>query len=250
MRVAALYDIHASLPALEAVLDEVRRLDLDIVGGGDVMPGPMPRETLALLRALAVRVEFIRGNGETAVIEQLSGRTPARVPEALRPLIAWTAGQLDEDRRRFVAAWPATRRMTLPPLGDVLFCHATPDSEDDIFTRLTPEAALRTVFDRTAASLVVCGHTHMPFDRRIGATRVVNAGSVGMPFGRPGADWLVLDTDVRPQHTEYDRDAAARRIRATTYPSADEFVSRNVLEVPSEQAMLAAFARVEISGQD
>src|SRR6266566_918822 len=82
--------------------------------------------------------------------------------------------------------------------------------------------------------VVVCGHTHMQFDRMIGPTRVVNAGSVGMPFGAPGADWLLLGSDVELRHTPYDLQSAAERIRATHYPQAEDFAMRNVLRPPSE----------------
>ena len=63
MRVAALYDIHGNLPALEAVLDDVRTAGVDsIVIGGDVVPGPLPRETLACLEALEIPVRFLHGD--------------------------------------------------------------------------------------------------------------------------------------------------------------------------------------------
>ena len=69
MRVAALYDIHGNLPALEAVLEEVRQAKVDqIVVGGDVVPGPMPRETLRRLLGLDLPTQFIHGNGELAVL--------------------------------------------------------------------------------------------------------------------------------------------------------------------------------------
>ena len=78
MRVAALYDIHGNLPALETVLDEVRRANVDLVViGGDVFPGPMPRETLACLRALPSPVRFIMGNGDRVVRMRMRGEEPA-----------------------------------------------------------------------------------------------------------------------------------------------------------------------------
>lgn len=126
------------------------------------------------------------------------------------------------------------------------FCHATPRSDTEIFTRLTPEEFLRPVFADVDAALVVCGHTHMQFDRTIGSTRIVNAGSVGMPFGDPGAYWLLLDPDAQLRHTAYDLEAAADRIRRTAYPGAEEFAARNVLHPRSEQETLTAFSRVEL----
>ena len=86
----------------------------------------------------------------------------------------------------------------------------------------------------------------MQFDRTIGTVRVVNAGSVGMPFGEPGAYWLLLGPDVQLQRTEYDLQEAAARIRATGYPNADEFAARNVLQPPAEADMLAMFGQAEL----
>jgi hypothetical protein len=78
----------------------------------------------------------------------------------------------------------------------------------------------------------------MQFDRMIGNVRVVNAGSVGMPFGKTGADWLLLGPDVAHRHTSYNLDQAAERIRATHYPQAREFAEKSVLDPPSEEDML------------
>ena len=243
-RVAAIYDIHGNLPALEAVLAEIRRLDVDqVVVGGDVLPGPMPRDTIDLLLSLEIPAQFILGNGEVAVLEQMAGREPVKVPEAYRPIIQWNAQQLDAEHRRVVAGWPKTMRLQISGLGAVLFCHATPRNEDDIFTRLTPEERLRPIFEGLDASMVVCGHTHMQFDRMIGNTRVMNAGSVGMPFGPPGADWLLLGPDVEPRHTAYDLESAAVRIRGTHYPQADDFAANNILRPPSAEQMLQLFTQ-------
>ena len=98
-RVAALYDIHGNLPALEAVLEEVRREGVDaIVVGGDVLPGPMPRECLDLLHSTGIRTEFIHGNGESAVLESLRGGELTAVPEAFREGIRWNGTQLPNER--------------------------------------------------------------------------------------------------------------------------------------------------------
>jgi len=244
MRVAALYDIHGNLPALEAVLDEMRRSGVDrVVVGGDVVPGPMPRECLASLWALDLPTEFIFGNGEREVLAELAGQETGNVPERYREVVRWVARELGPDDARAMASWPATVEVEIPGLGKVLFCHATPRSDTEIFTRRSPEKRLAPMFDAVGAAVVVCGHTHMQFDRRIGAVRVVNAGSVGMPFGAPGAHWLLLGPGVEPRRTPYDRDEAAARIRRATYPQAGDFAAGNVLDVPSEEQMLEAFAR-------
>jgi predicted phosphodiesterase len=247
MRVAAIYDIHGNLPALEAVLNDIRRAGVDrVVVGGDVVPGPMPRETLACLLGLDVPVEFLRGNGEAAVLAHRAGADPATLPEQARESVRWAAEQLRPEDERLLAGWPMTLRLEVGGVGAVLFCHATPRSDTEVFTRLTPEDRLVPVFDGLGIPVVVCGHTHMPFDRTVGPTRVVNAGSVGMPYGRPGADWLLLGPDVHLRHTDYDLDRAAGRIRATSYPQAAQFAARHVLKPPSESEILALFAKAEL----
>lgn len=243
IRVAALYDIHANLPALEAVLEEVRAADVDlVVVGGDVVPGPMPRETAECLLDSDLPLQFIQGNGDREVLAAMRGQ-PTAAPEPLQAVIHWNAGQLHDEYVHVLESWPSTLRLETAALGEILFCHATPRSDTEIFTRQTAEAVLRPLFDGLRVPLVVCGHTHMPFDRTVGATRVVNAGSVGMPFGQTGAHWLLLGTSVEFRRTGYDLGAAAARIRRTACPQAEEFAARNVLQCPGEEEMLAVFAR-------
>jgi len=247
VRVAAVYDIHGNLPALESVLAEIRQADVDrIVIGGDVVPGPMPSETLDLVLGLGLPTDAIQGNGESAVLAAFAGDELRTVPEAYREGIRWTARQLRPDQREAIASWPATVRIDMDPLGSVLFCHATPRNHTEIFTRLTPEERVSPAFDGVEERLVVCGHTHMQFDRIVGSKRVVNAGSVGMPFGSPDACWLLLGPEVRMRRTGYDVGGAAERIRRTSYPGAHEFAERNVLRPPSEEAMLELFTRGEL----
>jgi putative phosphoesterase len=247
MRVAAIYDIHGNLPALEAVLGEIRREAIDrLVVGGDVFPGPMAREALECLLRLEMPVYFIHGNGDRLVREQLAGTEAVHLPEQVREVIRWNAHQLDAGHERLLAGWPSTFRLTIDDLGEVLFCHATPRNDTEIFTRLTDEERLRAVFAGVEAPVVVCGHTHMQFDRRIGSLRVVNAGSVGMPFGRPGAYWLLLGPGLDLRRTDYDLGLAAARIRATAYPQAEEFAARHVLQPASEAEILARYSAAEL----
>ncbi len=248
-RVAALYDIHGNLPALDAVLAEVRRAGVELVViGGDVLPGPMPRETLDRLREVEIPSLFIQGNGDRDVLAVGAG-AEAAVPEAYRPAMQWVATQLEPERARWIAAWPAVVTVEVAGLGEVLFCHATPRSDTELFTRLTPEARVMAAFAGITAPVVVCGHTHMPFELRVAGIRVLNAGSVGMPFGPPGASWLLLGAEagVDFRHTPYDLAAAAARIRRTAYPQAAEFADHNVLEPPAAETMLDAFTRASRS---
>jgi putative phosphoesterase len=244
LRVAALYDIHGNLPALEAVLDELRQTGIDrLIVGGDVVPGPMPRETLERLRALDIPVQFIRGNGDREVAASMRGEETGAVPPRVRDIIRWNAEQLPADWERVISAWPETLRLPIQGLGEVMFCHATPQSDSEIFTRSTADNVLLRLFEDVKAPLAVCGHTHMQFDRTVGTTRIVNAGSVGMPFGEPGAYWLLLGPDVRLRRTSFDFEKAAARIRETKYPHAEDFAATNILRPPSESDMLEAFNR-------
>jgi putative phosphoesterase len=247
MRLAAIYDIHANLPALEAVLEEIRQEKIDqIVVGGDVFPGPMPIETIKCLLSVEIPIQFIHGNGDREVLALMRGVETDAVPEQFRESMRWVAQQLYPEYENLLASWPATLQVNIDGVSMALFCHATPRNDTEIFTRLTPEDRLKPVFDGINVPVVVCGHTHMQFDRMIGKIRVVNAGSVGMPFGESGAHWLLLGPDIQLRHTPYDLVQAAERIRGTQYPQAHDFAARNVLQPPSEQAMLEVFARAEL----
>jgi len=207
-RVAALYDIHANLPALDAVLAEAGDADLLLVGG-DFSRGPMPAETVDRLRGLDERVRFIRGNAD---------RIAAGEGE-------WEAGRLGAERLEFLAGLPETATVEIDGLGPVLFCHGSPRGDEDIVTAVTPPDRLERILAGVSEPVVVCGHTHHQFELRSRATSIVNAGSVGMPYeGRPGAFWAMLGPDVEHRTTAYDLDVAAAAIRASGFPDADELV--------------------------
>ena len=244
-RVAALYDIHGNLPALEAVLEDVRREGVDaIVVGGDVLPGPMPRECLDLLHSTGIRTEFIHGNGESAVLESLRGGELTAVPEAFRDGIRWNGTQIPNERVAAISAWPLTARFEIDGMGNVLFCHATPRNDTEIFTKLSSPERIWVMFAGVNAAIVVCGHTHMQFDLTVDVLRIVNAGSVGAPFANPGAYWALFGPDVQLRRTSYDVEAAASRIRRTDFPGAARFADSVVLPHP-ESAMLSFYAKVD-----
>jgi predicted phosphodiesterase len=211
VRVAALYDVHGNLPAFEAVLADPRLRDVDlIVCGGDLVAGPMPAACFDLLSAYGSRIRFVRGNADRNVMEL--GETHGG---------AWCAAELGPIRLAAVAAWPPA--IELAVAGGAMFCHATPRSDDEIVTRLTPDEELDAVLAGVASRLVVCGHTHVQVDRLVGARRFVVAGSVGRPYeGTRGAFWALLGDDVELLRTDYDSESAAAAIRATGYPDAED----------------------------
>ena len=230
MRVAALYDVHGNLPALEAVLAEVERESVDaIVFGGDIASGPMPRETVELVRSLDAL--FVRGNADRL-------DSPAMSPEHdIDTSRRWLESELDEEQ----ISWLANLDFSTV-IDDTLYVHATPQDDVTIITELTSDERLAELLDGVQQSRVVAGHTHMQLDRTVGSIRFVNPGSVGMPYeASPGAYWAILDDDVELRHTEYDRERAAAAVRATSYPHAEELAAENVLVVPSREEALAVF---------
>jgi putative phosphoesterase len=196
LRVAALYDVHGNLPALDAVLGEV---DADVIlVGGDAVAGPWPAETLARLRSLEGDVRFIRGNADREVVDQTPGLAPPHLMEFVR-------SRLSVEEIDFLGSLPLTESIAVDGLGTVLFCHATPRSDEEILTRISPDENWGAALEGVDTDVVVCGHTHMQFERTIGGIRLVNAGSIGMPYERePGAYWALFGPDVELRHTPYE----------------------------------------------
>jgi putative phosphoesterase len=197
VRVAALYDIHGNAPALDAVLAEV---DADLIlVGGDVAAGPWPSDTLERLRSLGDRARFIRGNADREIVDtEKGGLAPPEIMEFVR-------GRLSDDAIEFLGALPLTESVDVDGLGTVLFCHATPRSDEEILTRISPDERWRQALDGVDADVVVCGHTHVQFDRDVAGMRLVNAGSVGMPYeDEPGAYWALIGPEVELRRTVYE----------------------------------------------
>ena len=189
MRIAALYDIHGNLDALEAVLAEVRA-DLVVVGG-DVVAGSKPAEVLDALLACGMPLRWVMGNGDR---EALVDGTP-----------------LGDEHRALLSSFEPT-----VAIDGVLFCHGTPRSDTEVMTRISPADRLRRILADVDEKLVVCGHTHQQFDRTVDRWRIVNAGSVGMPYeGRAGAFWaLIVDGVPVLRRTDYDVDPDAEWLTA------------------------------------
>jgi diadenosine tetraphosphatase ApaH/serine/threonine PP2A family protein phosphatase len=213
MRVAALFDIHAMPWALEAVLAEV---DADaIVFGGDYLYGPCPRETVAMIRALDATV--LRGNCEDLADE-------------------WEREALQGDDLEWLQSLPLSA-----VVDDVLYCHASPTSNLPVTTAITPEQDVLRTFEGVTGTVVI-GHTHHQFDRSIGELRVVNAGSVGMPYeGEVAAFWTMLE-DGEPSHrrTPIDVARAVAETGASAWPHAREFVAENLLVAADRDEAIAS----------
>ncbi len=230
VRIAALYDVHGNLPALEAVLADVEEVGVDaVVCGGDALWGPFPRATLERLLAEGNRIRFLRGNTERELAEGRFFGDPW-----VDAVTRFAAEALGRDGLVLAASWPERLKLAVDGVGPALFCHATPRRDDEIVTLATPDVRLAAILAGTGERLVVAGHTHSQLDRTVARTRFVNAGSVGMPYeAEPGAYWAFLDAGaVELRRTPYDLEEAAARIRASGFPGADEFVRDNVLSNP------------------
>ena len=192
--VAALYDIHGNLPALEAVLAEIAREPVDLVDRRRRRDAWTNAARVARSPAGARRpARFIRGNGDRERLAEVEGRSSA-MPESLRRLLRLEPGPAHARRRsRAVGDWAGGQAVSsLPGLGSVLFCHATPRNDEEIVTRLMSDDVLRPKFDGARTSWCAVTRT-CSSSGAVGATRLVNAGSVGMPFERPAAAyWLRL----------------------------------------------------------
>jgi predicted phosphodiesterase len=238
VRVAAIYDIHGNLPALGAALAEIDGSGADlIVVGGDVAWGPLPRETVDRLVALGSRACFVRGDADRDVLESLSAAVPADPDDPTEAVSRWCAEQLSGEQREFLSTQADALVLDVDGLGPTLFCHGSPRSDRD---RITVATAVEKVIPMVAGvseRVIVCGHTHAQFDRSVGDYRVVNAGSVGLQFGERGAHWTLLGPDVEFRRSEYDYEAAATRILATSCPVAATFAERVLAPPPASTAV-------------
>ncbi|HEX9417341.1 MAG TPA: metallophosphoesterase family protein [Gaiellaceae bacterium] len=211
MRVAALFDIHGNLPALEAVLEEAEA-DL-LVAGGDVTGGAFPADTVERLRALGDGVRWLRGNLERELVELPPPREAGPPPGELERI----RKSLTEEQLAFLYGLPQQVELDVDGLGRVLFCHATPRNDVEIVTQLTPDERLGRILEGVAADVVVAGHTHMQDDRRVAGIRWINAGSVGMPYeDSAGAYWALLGPEVELRRSGYD----AAALGGYEYPHA------------------------------
>jgi putative phosphoesterase len=236
MRVAALYDVHGNLPALEAALAEVGEAGADVIlSGGDLLLGPQPSECLERLRALGAI--FIRGNCDRAVADG----APSDDPWLDR--ISWVTKQVTESQLEFVRAWPQVVSLKVDGLGAVLFCHGSPRSDEEILTSITPPKRLDPILDGVREGIIVFGHTHVQFERRVGDTLLVNAGSIGLPYeGRAGiACWALVGPEIELRQTPYDVELAVEAISTTGYPDGDGQVRGFLLEPSSAEEATAHF---------
>ena len=241
VRVAAIADVHGNATALEAVLAEIEQLQPDlIVSCGDLTWGPLPRETVGLLEPWRERVLFVRGNSERELQERKLDSELAR----------WQhARHAEEVLQAYLGRVQDGAVVEIEGLGSTLFCHGSPRSDEECVTRETPAERVAEFTADVAQACVVTAHTHMQYDRRVGEVRLLNPGSVGLPYEpEPGqAYWALLGPDVEHRRTPYDLDAAIERMRAAASP-AFERIEELLRTPPTQTEVIEDAERVVFAG--
>jgi predicted phosphodiesterase len=192
MLIGCFSDIHGNLPALSAAVEDAERRGAELLYcAGDLTGyGPFPSEVCELLEERAITT--ISGNYDLKVLEMM--RDSKRFEKKMKPLkwqiLRWTGRHLNARARRYLAGLGATHCETLPDGVTLLMVHGSPVSnEDTIYPSITARGLLWKL-DGRRPDILVCGHTHLPFARRIRGTLVVNCGSTGQP----------VDGDSRPPY--------------------------------------------------
>lgn len=239
-RLAVIADVHGNAVALEAVLRELELPQPDVVVHcGDLTWGPLPAATADLVRPLGAL--FVRGNADRAVgelVERLADPGADATPRE-----HWMVDRRDAGLRELLAEFPETVELEVDDLGDVLLCHGSPRSDEELVTVETPEARLADATAGISADVVVTAHTHVRYERRALGRTFLNPGSIGMPYeGAPGAYWALLGPDIEFRRTPYDLELTERLYRESGDPLVDEMI--DVLRRPPTPAEVIAHAEL------
>jgi putative phosphoesterase len=226
MLLAAFSDIHANRHALEAVLEDIRQHAPDqVVCLGDLVGyGAFPNEVVETLRTAGIPT--LTGNYDDGVgfDREECGcayTDPADIARGDRSL-RWTQAQVTPENKAWLRALPRELRFTFGRWR-VLCVHGSPRRLNEYLFEDRPERSLERMFADLEAGVILCGHTHLPYHRRIGPVHLVNVGSAGKPKGGdPRACYALVelgdDVTATFPRVAYDVEAAARAIEATDLP--------------------------------
>ena len=258
MRCALISDIHANLPALEAVLDDIAAhaaVDATYHLGDLVGYGPWPNEATALIRDRGI--PGVAGNYDSTVATGYPhcgcrSQGPAEEAQA-HESYAWTRAHVTPETKQCLGALPF--RLDLRPEGGhlsggrtIFLFHATPTLSTVYWTEDRPDdfaAKMAGLVGAKAGDVLAFGHTHRPWQRELAGIHFVNAGSVGRPKdGDWRAGYVVLEAgeagvgDVEFRRVEYDVARADAAIRGSGLPEAlaDHLRSGGAPTPPAEPA--------------
>lgn len=243
MRLAVLSDIHGNLTALNAVL-----ADLEAAGGADVrwVLGDlafMGVEPAACIRAVKdlPEVKVIRGNTDRELVQGARSKMPlkeenfAEFAAQLRERDlshAWTIEQMAWADAEYLLKLPPELSMPVEGYGQVSAFHAAPgDDEKGLLPDQPAHEVLDALLDREGR-LAFCGHTHLPMDRDLGRWRVVNPGSIGMPFdGDQRAGYAIVtfengSASLDLRRVPYDVEGEIARVQASDHPAREKIADR------------------------
>lgn len=236
-RLAFVSDVHGNLPALEAVLEELERLEpFDrVIGGGDYTTGgAFPQECVSRIRPLGW--DFVRGNADEWTVDIATERLIPAVgypPEMAlgddeRATLAWGVERLDEDSIKFLGSLPLVWSMTGPSGQKIVFVHATPNSAHLGYAPDADESIFIPMFEQTSADVLLHGHIHHAYLREISVGKLGCIGSVGLPFDRDPRPCFLIATDdgtgwtLEHRRVTYDNEAYATALDASGMPDGTE----------------------------
>lgn len=234
MRVAALADVHGNPFALRAVLAEVEQENVDaIVFCGDLTWGPLPNETLELVRAIDLPTRFVRGNADRMLGTESGARG------------RWLAEQHGREGVEQVNGFEPFVVLDVDALGPTRFVHGSPRSDEECVTPVTPAERVREFMQGVPERVVVTAHVHVSYDRSVEGVRLVGPGSVGRPYeGARGARWAILGPGVELRRTDYDHEAAAEAFQASGIPDAENDVEALLDPITRDEIIADAEERV------
>lgn len=230
---AVLSDIHGNSLALQAVL-----ADLEAQGGADhiinlgdlAVFGPDPVGVISLLKNYGA-MYYVCGNTDRYLVEEQYPGTPGGEDWESQVLASfpWTAYQLGRRGLNFLANLPTQQLLQFGPQHKILAVHGSPRSDEENMRPDTPEAELAAMLPTNQDyNLLLCAHTHLPFDRLVAGRRVLNVGSVGLPFdGDPRASYALINLqpgghyEIKLRRVTYDIEAVVRQLEAVDHPTAE-----------------------------
>lgn len=227
MMIACISDVHGNLPALEAAVADAQARGAErIFCAGDMTGyGPFPDDVCTFLRKR--RIPSIIGNYDRKVIDvwQKGVSAAAGMKPSKRAILLWTVKHLDRPSLNYLAHLPDHLDIRLPAGTRLFISHGTPLSADDTVYPSITARALKTKLGGNRPDILVCGHTHIPFVRRISSILVVNCSSTGHPIDgdpRPAYALLSAERDRAPRgriiRFDYDRDRTIATLRDTSLP--------------------------------
>jgi len=237
-RLAIISDIHGNLPALEAVISDMKKQEIDqVIVAGDVINfGPFSNQTARMV--IENNWPVIRGNNEYFLLDSKTLRAPAEWsdPVLFAPTI-WTVQHFDPDLKKIISTWPDTINLRYGEAPPIQVFHGTPQNPWESIYWTAPDEEIEILLSTVEAEYVICGHTHLPMDRQLGKWHIFNPGSVGVPLdGIFSASYMILESDGegwKPafRRIPFDYDAVYKEFERSGFNRECGPIGRLILEL-------------------